>query len=382
MKLEFSARVNSIGELVFRKLDVLRNGDPELIDLSRGLPLGLPPREVLYELNLRLKYPENHIYTTEKGLKELRTEIAYFYKDEYGVDLDPETEVQILMGGRDGLGAIAQACVDPGEAVIVPDPSFPVYVNCVKLASGIPAMLALREENKYIPSREDMEQVLSLNKRTKLMYVNYPHNPTGAVCTQQDFVNFVDFCESNNIVCCYDAVYRDLSFSKHPTLLQVKGAKSCSVEIGSLSKTFDMVGWRMAYMVGNSEIIAQVRKAKSVFDVGQFLPIQYSATLALKMTSYIEAVTGRYKDKMDKSLAVLKELGYNFYEPGGAFFIWNKVPNGYSSSEQYIKSVWETKKVLLMPGNGFGKQGEGYFRVSTTPPIEHVLEGLRRLDRV
>ena len=380
MELQFSNRVSSVRELIFRRMDVLRNGDPDLIDLSRGLPLGLPPREVLYELNLRLKYSENHIYTVEKGLKELRNEVAYFYKDRYDVELDPDTEIQILMGGKDGLAAIAQACVNPGESVIVPDPSFPAYVNCVLLADGVPVMLPLREETKYVPTKQDLQN--AMKGKVKLMYMNYPHNPTGAVCSIEDFKMFVDFCESNNIVGCYDAVYRDLAFSKHSTLMQVKGAKTSCVEIGSLSKTFDMVGWRMAYMVGNKDVIAQVRKVKSVFDVGQFVPIQYSAALALKMTSYIEEVAKKYKDKMDKSLAILKEHGYDYFEPGAAFFIWNKLPKGFTSSESYIKKVWEDKKVLLMPGIGFGQQGEGFFRVSTTSPMEKITTALKRLDRI
>ncbi len=380
MELAFSKRVNSIRELIFRKLDSLRNGDPDLIDLSRGLPLGLPPREVLYELNLRLKYPENHIYTVEKGLKEFRNEVAYFYKDRYDVDLDPETEVQILMGGKEGLSAIAQACVDPGEGVIIPDPSFPAYVNCVLLASGTPIMLPLKEETKYVPTKKDLESVLK--GKVKLMYINYPHNPTGASCSLDDFKLFVEFCNNNNIVGCYDAVYRDLSFSKHPTLLQIKGSKDSCVEIGSLSKTFDMVGWRMAYMVGNRDVIAQVRKVKSAIDVGQFVPVQYAGTLALKMTSYIDSVAKEYSEKMKAAHAILREKNYDFFPSNAAFFVWVRLPKGYTSSEQYIRKIWEDKKLLLMPGIGLGQNGEGFFRVSTTPPMEKIVTGLKRLDRI
>jgi len=372
--------MSGVRQLIFRKLDSLRTNDPDFIDLSRGLPIGLPPREVLYELNLRLKYPENHIYTVEKGLKELRNEIAYFYKDKYDVELDPENEIQVLMGGKDGLAALAQACVDPGDRVIIPDPSFPAYVNCATFAGGIPNMLPLREKTGYVPTRQDLDAVLK--GREKIMYINYPHNPTGAVCTLNDLEMMVDFCNTNKIIGCYDAVYNEISFSSHPSLMQVKGAKENCVEIGSLSKTFDMVGWRMAYMVGNSEIIEQVRRVKSVSDVGQFVPIQYSAALALKMTSYVDTVAKRYKDKMEKALKVIRDKGYSVFEPGGAFFMWVKVPSGFKSSEEYIHHIWETKKVLLMPGIGYGDNGEGYFRVSTTPPIEKIIEGLNRLDKV
>ncbi len=378
MKHSFSQRVLSIQELIFRKLDSLRSqSGPDLVDLSRGLPQGLPPREVLSELSLRLKYPENHIYTTDKGLKYLREEVAYFYKDKYEVELDPETEVQILIGGKDGLASIAQACVDNGESAIVPDPAFPAFANCVRLAGGTPLTLPLKEENGYIPELKDLKELAT--KKPKLMYVNYPHNPTGATCTLEDFKVFLDFAREHNIVVCYDAVYRDLSFQKHPTMLELKDAKDCCVEIGSLSKTFDMVGWRTAYMVGNKEIIAQVRKVKSVFDVGQFVPIQYSAALALKMTSYVDEVARKYEKKMDETLSLMNGIGLNPYESKAAFFVWTKLPNGYKSSEAFINEVWEQTKLLLMPGVGFGKYGEGYFRISTTAEMEKIREGVSRL---
>jgi LL-diaminopimelate aminotransferase len=379
VKHTFSQRVSRIEPLIFRKLDALRV-DPELIDLSRGLPQGLPPREVLSEITLRLKYPENHIYTVEKGLKVLREEVAYFYKDRYDIDLDPETEVQILIGGKDGLACICQACLDPGDKAIVPDPSFPAYVNCVLLSGADPIMLPLTAETKYVPTREDLNKCVK--PRTKLMYLNYPHNPTGAVCTLDDFKTFADFGREHNIIVCYDAVYRDISFFKHPTLLQVKGSKDYCVEIGSLSKTFDMVGWRMAYMVGNKEVIEQVRKVKSVFDVGQFVPIQYSAALALKMTSYIEEVAKKYEDKMIKTLRAMREVGFEPYDARAAFFVWSPLPKGYTNSEEFITKVCKEKKVLLMPGRGFGKCGEGFFRISTTSPMEKILEGISRLKGI
>lgn len=378
MKHSFSQRVLSIQELIFRKLDTLRSrSGSELVDLSRGLPQGLPPREVISELSLRLKYPENHIYTTDKGLKYLREEVAYFYKDRYGVELDPETEVQILIGGKDGLASIAQACVDNGETAIVPDPSFPAFANCVRLAGGTPLMLPLREENDYLPDMNELKAMLT--KKPKLMYLNYPHNPTGAICSLDDFNGFLDFTRANNIVLCYDAVYRDLAFKKHPTILEIDGAKDNCVEIGSLSKTFDMVGWRTAYMVGNKEVIAQVRKVKSVFDVGQFVPIQYSAALALKMTSYIDEVAKKYEKKMDETLKLMQGIGLKPYKSEAAFFVWTKLPGGYQSSEVFINDVWEQTKVLLMPGVGFGACGEGYFRISTTADMDKIRDGISKL---
>lgn len=364
--------------LIFRELDRLRAlSGSELVDLSRGLPQGMPPREVLSELSLRLKYSENHIYSDDRGIKPLREEVAYYYRDKYGVELDPETEVLILMGGKDGLATIAQACLDNGETAIVPDPSYPVFANCVRLAGARPLMLPLRESNDYIPEKRDLEKLAE--EKPKLMYINYPHNPSGAVCRLDDFGDFLDYAKSNRTIICYDAVYRDLSFEKHPTILELKDSKDHCVEIGSLSKTFDMVGWRTAYMVGNRDIISHVRKVKSVLDVGQFVPIQYSAALALKMSSYVEKVASEYRDKMDEAVKLMNSVGLSPYKSKAAFFVWNRLPLSYTSSELFIKHVWEQTKVLLMPGVGFGKHGEGYFRISTTSGMERVREGISRL---
>ena len=376
MKHSFSNRVSKVEELIFRRLDSYRKKN-DLIDLSKGLPVGMPPREVLYELALRLNHAQNHVYNVEKGLKELRDEVAYFYKDKFDVDLDPETEVQILIGSKEGIAGLALACASPGDRILVPDPSFPAFTNAIHFANAEPVPVPLSSENNYIPTRSQMDSLL--NGKEKLMYINYPHSPTGAVCTIDDFRMFSDFAKDNNIVLCYDAAYRELSFKKHPTLLQVEGAKDCCVEIASFSKTFDMCGWRIAYMVGNKDVIAQVRKTKSVFDVGQFVPIQYAACLALKMVSYMDDVASKYREKAEIGYKLLKELGYDVYKPGGGYFLWVKLPKPFISAEQFMEYNWKHNNVLMMPGSGFGMHGEGHFRVSLTNSIEDITKGINAL---
>lgn len=377
MKLKPAKRVSKVKELIFREFDKLRKDDENFIDLSRGLPIGLPPKEVVEFFKKELEFACNHVYTDARGLKSFREKVASLYKSHFNINVDPETEIQILMGGKDGLSNIVQAFCEEGDSVIVPDPCFPAYYNAVEYSGAEIRRLKLTWDEGYKPTREDLESILEGNE--KLMFVNYPHSPTGAVCSLKDFEMMVDFAKKHNIILCYDGVYRDICSFKHPTLLQVKGAMDCSVAISSLSKTFDMCGWRIAYMVGNKDIISKVKESKSVFDVGQFVPIQSAASFALDMEDYVQSVSDKYMTNLDIAKDKAKKMGLEVFDSRGAFFLWMKVPNGFKNSYDFIKHVYDKANLLLMPGVGFGDGGEGYFRISLTYPIEKVLEGLDRL---
>lgn len=375
MKNEFSKRSDLIEPLIFNELNILRK-KPNLIDLSRGVPFGSPPRELIYELNMRSKYDDNHIYTDNRGLKELREEISYYYKENFDVTLDPETEVQVLIGSKEGIANLLLASLNKGDHVVVPNPSFPVYFNGIRFAGGEFTWAMLNWENNFLPDYKDLYKRLS--GKEKLMIVNYPHSPTGAVCSLKDLQDTCDFAKENNIMVLYDACYRELAFEKHPTLLQVKGAKDFSVEIGSLSKTFNMTGWRIAYMVGNKEIISKVNSIKTIFDVGQFVPIQYAATLAMKMISFIESAAEEYKVKVDTASVFLEEAGIKYHKPGGAYSIWCKVPEQFKTSFEFINYLWQEHNLLFMPGIGYGSNGENYFRISLTKPDDEINKGLSK----
>jgi len=379
VNLSFSKRIEEIEELIFFKLNSYRNKE-NLIDLSRGVPFGSPPTELIYELNMRSTYEDNHIYNDMRGLKELREEIAYFYEDTYNVKLDPETEVQILIGSKEGLANLMLAVTNPGDSIIIQNPAFPVYFNAVRFARANFTWANLYEKNNYLIDYTELEQSLKGNE--KLMIFNYPNSPTGAVCTLKDFEEAYNFCKNNNIILLHDAVYRELSFKKHPTLLEVPEAKELGVEIGSLSKTFNMSGWRIAYMVGNKEILAKLKAIKTIFDVGQFVPIQYAARLAIKMVSYIEQVAKNYSDKVDKVTGYLDAYGIKYFKPKASYSIWCTIPNSFKNSFDFINFMYEAYNVLYMPGSGFGSNGDKNFRISLTRSDEEIFKGIKILENI
>jgi LL-diaminopimelate aminotransferase len=367
MKFNFSEKVLQIKPLMFREFDKLRD-KKDLIDLSKGLPIGVPPSEVIYELSLSLKYPNSHVYNGEKGLRELRESVSNFYKKRFNIEVDPENEIQILMGAKEGIANIVQAFTNPGDRVIVPSPCFPAYFNAVTFAGAEIAYLNLSFEKNYIPTISDLDTLLT--GREKLMFVNYPHSPTGATCTLKDFEVMIDFAKENNILLCYDGVYRDICSFKHSSPLEINGAKDCCIELSSLSKTFDMCGWRIAYAIGREDILEGIRKVKSVFDVGQFVPIQHSAAMALKMMDYMDDVAKKYTDKINEIYKIMQNMGFEAFKPTGAFFVWAKIPKEFKSSFEFIKHIYDNYNVLFMPGIGFGENGEGFFSVSATNDME------------
>jgi len=379
VNLSFSKRIEEIEELIFFKLNSYRNKE-NLIDLSRGVPFGSPPKELIYELNMRSQYEANHIYNDMRGLKELREEIAYFYEDAYNVKLDPETEVQVLIGSKEGIANLMLALTNPGDSIIIQNPAFPVYFNAVRFARANFTWANLYEKNNYLIDYKELSNNLKGNE--KLMIFNYPNSPTGAACALKDFEDAYAFCAKHNIILLHDAVYRELSFKKHPTLLEVPGSKQLGVEIGSLSKTFNMSGWRIAYMVGNKEILARLKAIKTIFDVGQFVPIQYAATLAIKMVSYIEQVAKNYSDKVDKVISYLDAYGIKYFKPASSYSIWCTIPNSFKNSLDFINYMYETYNVLYMPGSGFGANGDKNFRISLTRSDEEIIKGVKKLEHI
>ena len=273
MYIEFNKNLKNINEFVFAKLNEYRK--PGVIDLSRGLPFNMPHKAIIEELLMQSLKKENHIYTDHKGLKELRVAVSDYYKTNYNIDLNPDTEVQILMGSKEGIYATMQALTNTDDRVLLPNPGFPVYNEIANLLQIDTKQYVLSEKNNFVPTRLELEALTNL--KTKLLLIDYPHNPTGVNCTKEDLEMFYNYAREKNLILLFDAVYRELSFTPHPTLLQIDTEKTNSIEIGSMSKIASMSGWRIAYMVGNAKVIEAVRKVKSVIDVGQFVPIQYAA---------------------------------------------------------------------------------------------------------
>lgn len=374
MHIEFNKNLKDINELIFTKLNKYRTSDT--IDLSRGLPFDSPKKEILEELLIQSLKKDNHIYTDHRGLKELRIAVSKYYKETYNVSLNPDTEVQILMGAKEGLFSTMSALLNAGDRILLPNPGFPIYNEIASFLQLDKKQYLVSEKNDFVPSKVELEAITNI--KTKLLLVDYPHNPTGVNCTKEDLEMFYSYAREHNLTVLFDAVYRELSFTPHPTLLQIDTEKTNSIEIGSMSKIASMSGWRIAYMVGNAKIIEAVRKVKSLIDVGQFVPIQFAAKKALELTPVLKNATKDYEAKAMYVYNELKKAGFWVKKPEGAFFVWARIPEGFKDSWSYIMDLLEKEKVLLIPGSGYGSAGEGYFRISVTQDADTIKKGVAK----
>ena len=365
-----------------RKKKKMEASGADVIDLGIGAP-DLPAPEFIYEkLVEEAKKPLNHKYSVYNGIPSFREAVAEFYKNQYGVELEPETEVLALIGSKEGLANLVQAVTNPGDTVLIPDPGYPVYRTAVHLAGGVSVSLPLDVNNGYIPlyeklGAEELEQ-------SKLMILNYPSNPTAATVELDTFTEAVSFAEKNNILLVNDAAYDLVTFDnyKSPSVLQVPGAKKQAVEFGSLSKSFNMTGWRIGFAVGNKEVIQALSTLKSNIDTCQFIPVQKAAEEALRSDlSTVKENNRIYKKRMDKLHKALNELGIKTGKPRGTIFVWAKVPEGYTSAG-FADKVLEKAGVIVTPGNAFGENGEGFIRLALSVSEDRLDEVISRFKKV
>ncbi|OZU87723.1 LL-diaminopimelate aminotransferase [Virgibacillus indicus] len=365
-----------------RKKKELENKGVDVIDLGIGAPDLPTPDFIIDAMMEEAKISENHRYSTYSGCIEFKEAVADFYKKNYDVELDPEQEILTLIGSKEGIANLIQAVINPGDTVLVPDPGYPVYRNGVHLAGGVSVSLPLDKENGYVPLYDNLSEA-EIN-RSKLMFLNYPGNPTSATVELDTFLEAISFAEENNLLLANDAAYDLLTFDdyKSPSVLQVPNAKDFAVEFGSLSKSFNMTGWRIGYVVGNKEVIRALGTLKSNLDTSQFLPIQKAAAVALKSDlSAVKANNRIYKKRMEKMHQALLEIGIAAEKPKGTIFLWAKVPDGFSSIE-FANELLEEAGIIVTPGTGFGPTGEGYFRIALSVTTERIDEVISRLKQL
>lgn len=376
-------RVKSLPAYVFsefqRKKAELEKEGVDVIDLGIGAP-DLPTPDFVYErLVLEAKNPDNHRYSPYSGCSEFKEAVAEFYKKQYAVDLDPDTEVLALIGSKEGIVNLFQAVLNPGDAVFVPDPGYPVYQKGVLLAGGESILLPLNEEKGYIP---EFSRISKRNKqRAKLLMLNYPSNPLGATVELNTFREAATFSKNNKILLASDAAYNLITFDgyKAPSVLQVPDAKDYAVEFGSLSKSFNMAGWRIGYVVGNKHVIQALATLKSNIDSSQFLAVQKAAATALKSDlSAVKEHNAIYQERMEKLYTALNELGISTEKTRGTIFLWAKVPTGFTANS-FANKLLEEAGVIVTPGTAFGPSGEGYIRIALTVSKERLDEVVRRL---
>jgi len=385
LRFQLAERVKRLPPYLFAELEKIinekRKKGVDLISLSIGDPDLPPPPFILEALKEESANPKNHNYSFSQGEPYFREAVAEWYKKRFNVDLDPKREVVALIGSKEGIANISRAFVNPGDRVLVPDPAYPVYANgSTLLSDGVPVAMPLLEENDFKPDVE------SLNlDGVKMIFLNYPNNPTGSVMTKDELKAIVDLAREKNVIVCYDNAYSEITFDgyKAPSILEVDGAMEVAIEFNSCSKTFNMTGDRIGFAVGNSELIDGLVKVKSQVDSGPPVYIQKVAVKALKSYSngeppeYIKWMNSVYAERRNLLLSELREVGLEVKKPLATFYVWAKC--GGSSMGFAAKLLEED--VIVAPGVGFGKYGEGYIRFAVTQPKDRIEEACRRIRR-
>jgi LL-diaminopimelate aminotransferase len=329
-----------------------------------------------------LDVPQMHRYPSYEGTIEFRRAAAEWYKKRFNVELNPETEVVALIGSKEGIAHLPIGIIDPGDVALVPDPAYPVYSIGVHFAGGKSFLIPLLRENNFLPDLSQIQK--NLARDTKLMYLNYPNNPTSATADIEFFKNAVEFARENNIIICHDAAYTEITTSDDftpPSILEVEGAKERCIEFHTLSKTFNMTGWRIGFAVGNSNLISALKKVKTNIDSGVFTAIQMAGIAALKKYEDVVKKQRKLIKKRRKIFETgLKKLGIDVFSSRATFYVWARIP-GKQGTREFADRLLEAG-VAVTPGNGFGRYGEGYFRVSLTVDTDILDEALTRIRKV
>jgi len=364
---------------ISRKIAEKRAQGEDVISLGIGDPDIPTPSHVIERLCQAAQDPQNHRYPESEGLPEFRHNIAQWYKSRFGVTLDPDREVLPLIGAKDGIGHIALCFIDPGDIALVPDPGYPVYSIGTMFAGGSSYYMPLIEDNHFLPDLDSIPADIA--QKAKVLWINYPNNPTAAVAELEYFERVVAFANKYDIAVCHDGPYTEVAFDGYRpvSFLEAAGAKDVGVEIHSLSKSYNMTGWRVGMAVGNAEIIDALRRVKSNLDSGIPQAIQYAAMEALTGSQdCVKEHNEIYQRRRDRLLQILNQIGLKAKPPRASLYIWARVPDGYNSIE-FATTLLDEAGVVVTPGVSYGKHGEGYIRLSLTIPDERLEEAMVRL---
>ncbi len=381
--MRVSERLKKIPPYLFaeidRKVAEAKAQGKDVISLGIGDPDTPTLQPVVDAMHEAINNPANHDYPPYNGTANFRKAACDWMKKRFGVELNPDTEMLCNIGSKEAIAHVFFAFVDEGDYTLVPDPGYPVYKNATIFAGGTPYSMPLLEENGFLPDLDAIPEEVA--KKSKLMFLNYPNNPTGAVATKEFFKKAVDFCKKYDILLCSDMAYSEMTYDgyKAPSVLEVEGGMDVALEFYSHSKSYNMTGWRVGFVCGNKDAVKALGTIKNNIDSGTFKAIQDAAIKAFEIDeSYIESLNNVYQERRDVMEAGLKELGWDIKPSKATFYIWIPVPQGYTS-EQFATKMLEEAAIVVPPGNGYGKYGEGYIRIALTKDVEVLKKCINRM---
>ena len=367
-----------------RKIARKRAEGVDVISLGIGDPDRPTPPLIVEAMQEAVSEPGTHKYPSNRGRAEFRAAVSDFYERRFDVDLDPEHEIVPALGAKEAIFNLNLAFLDPGDYALAADPGYPVYTGGPWLAGAEPVLMALQPELGFVPDLGAVDEEIA--RRAKLMFLNYPNNPTGAVVPEGFFERVVEFARAYEVLVVHDNAYSEISYDSYraPSFLATPGAKDVGVEVFSLSKGYNMTGWRCAVVVGNAQAIETYWRCKTNIDSGMFDAVQLAGVAALSPDAdvEVEAMSELYRRRRDLVCEALREIGVDVKPPHSTIYVWAPVPAGFDSSEAYCAHVLEQAGVVLSPGAIYGPAGEGWFRISLTTPDERLLEAVERLGRL
>ncbi len=385
--MNLSRRVIDTPPYLFHLIDEKRKAAQQkgidVISLAIGDPDRPTPDFVLDLMNEEMRSPRNHCYPSYKGEPDFCEDVAEWFGQRFGVDLDPASEIMAVIGAKDAVSHLPFVFLDPGDLGIITDPGYPVYQAAIGFTGGQVFRIPLAEEQGFLPDLEAIDPKIA--DKAKIMFVNYPNNPTSAVADEKFFERLVDFALTHNLVIISDNAYSEVYFEEEDrpiSIMKIKGARETAIEIHSFSKTFNMTGWRIGFVVGGKHLIDAFLTLKSNFDSGVFMAIQRVAARALKHpagTSFHRERTALFRKRRDRIATALRGMGFRFQLPRASYYFWVRIPDSYTSTVEFCADLLERTGLVVTPGIGYGPNGEGYFRISMTAPDERIDQGMSRL---
>ncbi len=384
MSLEESQRLQALPPYLFVEIDRAKRRAIEkgvkVIDFGVGDPDQPTPGFVLRAMAKSMKEPRNHHYPLDRGNAQFREAISAWYKKRFGASFHPATEILPLIGSKEGIAHLPLAFVNPGDVVLIPDPGYPPYRSGTLFAGGVPHLMPLKEGDGFLPDLDAIPAEVAA--KAKILFVNYPNNPTGAIAPKAFYEKLVRWASERSILVASDLAYSEVYFGKDRpvSIFEVPGAKDTAIEFHSLSKTCNMTGWRVGFAVGRPEVINALLRVKSNVDSGVFTAIQQAAIEGLKQSfTFTKKTNAMYKKRRDTLVAGLKSLGFPVKANAAAFYVFTRLPKGRTDSTAFCKELLEKTGIVATPGVGFGKAGEGYVRFTLTVPEPEIREALRRM---